>query len=147
MKAGGIIVILLVGFAALNAQDQVKLSNAEIWQRTKDCSAQRDKIEEKMKNSCDILMCSYHSHYSVKYGRCFVRTHWFGANKDLAGRPLGSFFNTEYLYDPLEGEQTIALFMDTYDNKPNRDYCFLNDMTRPMDCAKVKAFIDDAMTN
>ena len=146
MKHAGLIVILSLSFVVPSAHTQDKISSADIWQRTKDCAAQREKTEEKMKNSCDILMCSYHSHYSVKYGKCFIQTHWFGANKDLAGHSLGGFYTTEFLSDPLDNHN-IAVFMDTYDNKPNLDHCFVNDMTKPIDCRKVKAFIDDAMTN
>lgn len=105
-------------------------SEAEVWQRIKDCAARVDamKDEEPSPN----LQQGRIAHYSRKYGRCFVKLTMTMVHVPKDNRP-----DSIMLMDAFEGSVgAMVPFV------PPR---FLGG--KQEDCAKAEAFIDDAMTN
>jgi hypothetical protein len=106
-------------------------TEADNWQRTKDCSAHVDAM--KGEKDTPILQYGRVAHYSRRYGRCFLEV------KFTALRPLG------------KGDRTNSLMlMDAFEGSigamvPFTPPCYLGG--KQEDCVKAEAFIDDAMTN
>jgi hypothetical protein len=98
------------------------------WQRTKDCAARVDALQDE--KSSASLTHSRIAHYSRKYGRCFVKITM------TMTRPMpGNRRDSVMLMDAFEGSVGAML--------PFIPPCYLSG--KKEDCAKVEAFIDDAM--
>jgi hypothetical protein len=105
-------------------------SEADNWQRTKDCAARVDAMREE--KSSESLKQGRVAHYSRKYGRCFVKITMTMTRPIPNNRP-----DSVMLMDAFEG--SIGAMV------PFVPPCYLGG--KQEDCAKAEAFIDDAMAN
>lgn len=106
-------------------------SEADNWQRTKDCSARMDAMKDE--NPTPGLQHGRVAHYSRKYGRCFVKI----TDTMTAKARNGERQTSVMLMDAFEGSIGAML--------PLLGPCYLGG--KQEDCAKAEAFISDAMAN
>ena len=106
-------------------------SEADNWQRTKDCAARVDAMKDEKPSPS--LQQGRVAHYSRKYGRCFAKI----TNTISVQANTGERQNSVMLMDAFEGSIGAML--------PFVGSCYLGG--KQEDCAKAEAFINDAMTN
>lgn len=105
-------------------------SEADNWQRTKDCAARVDAMKD---DEPSHVQHDRIAHYSRKYGRCFVKiTDTLSVQASDRERQ-----NAVRLVDAFEGSIGAML--------PFVGPCYLGG--KEDDCTKAQALIDDAMTN
>jgi hypothetical protein len=115
--------------AAESSVEPSRPSEFDNWQRTKDCAARVDAMQFEKTGS--TMQRGRVAHYSRKYDRCFMKV------TDTLSGQLRSYErrNSVMLTDAFEGSLDAMLsFVGP---------CYLGG--KQEDCAKVEAFIDDAM--
>jgi hypothetical protein len=120
--------------AASSSEELPQPSEADNWQRIKDCAARVDAMQEE--KSSKNLQQGRFAHYSRKYGRCFVKLTTTIKLPRLGNRPDEVMLDV-MLMDAFEG--SVGAMFTTHGS------CYLGG--KQEDCAKTEAFIDDAMAN
>jgi hypothetical protein len=142
----GILILLMVALTACQQQTKQapavteqpaqpspprQPTEAENWERTKDCAARVDSLRND-KNT-EYTQSGTIAHYSRKYGRCFMQV-----TDTMKRKPgLGERQSDVMLMDAFEGSIGAQL--------PALGPCYLGG--KQDDRAKAEAFIADAMAN
>lgn len=113
----------------------------DLWQKTKDCAAQAEKLMAYFNSrSSDGGSSDWQNHYSPKYDKCFVSASYTLSEKDRGGKP-GPFFLT-MLYDAFE-RSTLA--KSATGEKTEAWGCRI--LEKYVDCGEAEKFITEHMKN